>query len=146
MLPSVVGNVLSGTLLMIPAYLFVDRYRQQAAYQTHYLERRLEQLSLLWTTTDRHGIQVLQALAADPLDRGQLKALGESYYLELAKAGLYLGADQLLTLRSKVGDVFLQDKGPALAGADAVAKASAIKIFRSNWRSVLNDLEQMGRH
>ena len=83
-----IARVVSGAVVILIAYFVVEDYRQKAACDNTYLERRLERLGTLWTATDRHGAEVLKLLSEDKVDLKDLEALGETYYMELASAGL----------------------------------------------------------
>jgi len=138
-------RVVSGIILLSIAYFAVERYRQRAAYDNAYLERRLERLSSLWTATDRHGAEILKLISADKVNGKDLQALGESYYRDLASAGLFLGDQKMTNIRSRVGDMFLNDQDAALRANSATIKAEAIRKFRANWLGVLRELEISSR-
>jgi len=138
------SHVLSGAALIALTYAGVELYRQKAAYQNAYLERRLERLGSLWTATDRHGAEVLKLLGSEKVDAKSLKALGESYYKDLESAGLYLGTERMESLRNRVGDIFIREQDSGIRSENTNARAEAIRTFRRNWLDVLEELEALG--
>ncbi len=140
-----ISRVVSGAVLILVAYGVLEVYRQKAAYDNTYLERRLERLGTLWTATDRHGAEVLKLLSEDKVDLKDLEALGETYYMDLASAGLFLGEPKMANIRAHVGDIFLNDEGPALGADLQGTRAEAIRKFRTNWLGVLRELEKLSK-
>ncbi|MFH1111027.1 MAG: hypothetical protein V1790_17785 [Planctomycetota bacterium] len=138
------SRIVSGAVLILIAYFVLEGYRQKAAYDNTYLERRLERLGILWTATDRHGADVLKLVSGDKVNQKDLRALGESYYRDLASAGLFLGDRKIANIRSRVGDMFLNDQDAALRADSPPTKAEAIRKFRANWLDVLRELEMLG--
>jgi hypothetical protein len=141
---SCVSRIISGVVLIFIAYLVVEQYRQHAAYDNIYLERRLDRIAGLWAATDRHGIEVLKLLAMERVDTLRFRALGEAYYLELASAGVFLGEKRINSIRNRVGDIFLAEHEAKLGASKEVVRAQIIREFRANWRMVLADLEELG--
>src|ERR1044071_4824003 len=131
-----ISRIVSGAVLVLLAYLVIEQYKEKAAYENAFLERRLERLGNLWTATDRHGTEILKILSQDKVQEKDLEALGERYYSDLMPAGLFLGEQMIADIRARVGDGFLSEQAASLCADSQTTRAQSIKRFRANWLDV----------